>query len=69
MYIRKTDHGAGSTYSAIHPAACPYGPTINDFCSVSVMAVNVTNYLKNNYCSSDDFDRCPFFLARVLRKA
>jgi hypothetical protein len=50
-------------------AICPYVPTTKDFCSASVMAVPINDRTRDNYCRSEDFDRCPLFLAKVLRRS
>jgi hypothetical protein len=47
--------------------ACPYRPAHNLLCSASVMAVVVDNRKKSIHCDTEDFDRCPLFLAKVLR--
>ena len=47
--------------------ACPYRPAKNLLCSASVMAVVVNNRKKSIHCDTEDFDRCPLFLAKVLR--
>ncbi len=58
---------------AIHPndvdnALCPYGDILADVCraSVSSMKLGLTGSLKS--CTSEDYDGCPIFLAKLLRK-
>ena len=50
-----------------HGLMCPYWKPRAANCPASVMAVAITLHRKALYCSSDDYDRCPLFLAKVLR--
>lgn len=54
-------------HSLISGSICPYKPATNFFCSASVMTVAIDNRKETTYCNTDDFDRCPLFLAKVLR--
>jgi len=46
--------------------ACPYnGITV---CTASLSAMAIDTYRKDICCSTDNFDNCPIFLAKVLRK-
>ncbi len=58
---RNSAHGSGTI--------CPYQPSKSFFCSASVMTVAIDNRKRAAYCDTDDFDRCPLFLAKVLRGA
>jgi hypothetical protein len=48
-------------------ASCPYGDLIADVCraSISSMKLGLIGCLK--YCTSEDYDGCPIFLAKILR--
>jgi len=49
-----------------HETACPYnGITV---CTASLSAMAIDAYRQNICCSTDNFDNCPIFLAKVLRK-
>jgi hypothetical protein len=46
---------------------CPFRPSTSIFCSTSIMTVAIDSRKRSTYCNTEDFDRCPIFLARVLR--
>jgi len=48
--------------------ACPYSETETNIClaSLSAMVIGPTN--RQEYCSNDNYDNCPVFLARMLRR-
>jgi hypothetical protein len=68
MQIRRS-FGADPYLAGSSSAECPYVPQAKDYCSASVMAVPINDRTRYNYCDSEDFDRCPLFLAKVLRKS
>lgn len=47
-------------------AGCPYKGDIVCMASLSSMAIDT--YQRERWCSTDDFDTCPIFLSKVLRK-
>jgi hypothetical protein len=51
----------------LHDPACPYSPSSTVFCAASVMTVAINDRTRDNYCSTEDYDSCPLFLAKVLR--
>jgi hypothetical protein len=65
MQIRQSAIGAAP--QCADSSACPYAPQKQDYCSASVMLVSITDRARDHYCGSEDFDRCPLFLAKVLR--
>jgi hypothetical protein len=46
---------------------CPYLTAISNFCSASIMVSTVNSERKISHCSTEDYDRCPLFLAKVSR--
>ncbi|MFZ5906469.1 MAG: hypothetical protein ACOYVJ_03535 [Nitrospirota bacterium] len=47
-------------------AGCPYkGDRI---CTASLSSMAIDAYQKERWCCTDDFDTCPIFLSKVLRK-
>jgi hypothetical protein len=46
---------------------CPFLTMESNFCSASIMAATMNNERRASYCSTEDYDRCPLFLAKVLR--
>jgi hypothetical protein len=48
-------------------SACPYHQAQSFFCAASVMSVAIDNRKKSTCCNTEDFDRCPLFLAKILR--
>ena len=69
MQMYRLAFGADTNFVDAHSTACPYVPTNMDYCSASVMSVQINDRMRDHYCSSEDFDRCPLFLAKVLRKS
>jgi hypothetical protein len=51
----------------MHETKCPYKTMGSSYCSASVMTVVLDNRRKAAYCCTDDYDRCPMFLSKVLR--
>lgn len=47
---------------------CPYRQTNSMYCSASVMTFAIAKRQDAAYCSSENFDNCPVFLAKVLRR-
>jgi hypothetical protein len=48
--------------------ACPFGETETNIClaSLSSMVIGASN--RQVYCATDNYDNCPIFLARILRR-
>jgi hypothetical protein len=46
--------------------ACPYNGINVCMASFSLMAIDTK---KDNCCTTDDYDNCPIFLSKVLRKS
>jgi hypothetical protein len=46
--------------------ACPYNGI--DVCMASFSAMVIDKYQSEKCCSTEDFDDCPIFLSKVLRK-
>ena len=50
-----------------HETACPYnGVTV---CTASFSSMAIDNQRRENCCGTDNYDNCPIFLSKVLRKA
>ncbi len=45
--------------------ACPYNGINACMASFSLMAIDTK---RDNCCSTDDYDNCPIFLSKVLRR-
>jgi hypothetical protein len=48
--------------------SCPYSDMIADVCRASISAMKLGLTMSLNYCASEDYDGCPIFLAKILRK-
>ena len=68
MHMPQSAIGEGSHTVGVHSTVCPYGSTKGKYCSASVMAVALNHNRMARYCSSEDYDRCPLFLAKILRR-
>lgn len=63
------DYNAAGTETAM--VACPF--EINEtgssnYCAASIMTVATNSYQKKKYCWTDNYDSCPLFLSKVMRK-
>lgn len=67
MHIYPRAVGDDSNPEIDNDLICPYLTAKNDFCSASIMVASINTGRKANYCSTEDYDRCPLFLAKVLR--
>jgi hypothetical protein len=57
------------TRSGIHTEyGCPFGNTESSICSASLSSMVIGTSRRQAYCSGDNYDSCPIFLARMLRK-
>jgi hypothetical protein len=69
MQIRRLSFRTDPLAADTNSGECPYVPADKDYCAASVMTVSISERTRDNYCSSEDFDRCPLFLAKVLRRS
>ncbi len=47
---------------------CPFGNAESSICSASLSSMVIGTSRRQAYCSGDNYDSCPIFLARMLRK-
>lgn len=47
---------------------CPYGDIIADVCRASISSIKLGLIAGMKYCTSEDYDGCPIFLAKILRR-
>ena len=47
---------------------CPYGDRETNICSASLSAMAIGHSTRREYCSNDNYDNCPIFLAKNLRR-
>jgi hypothetical protein len=48
--------------------ACPFGETETNICLASLSAMVIGPSYRQEYCSNDNYDNCPIFLAKSLRR-
>ena len=48
--------------------ACPYGDIETNICMASLSAMVIGPGKRRDYCSNDNYDNCPIFLAKNLRR-
>lgn len=68
MSITRCNAEQSESSGGAHDELCPYIAPQSIFCSASVMAMAADNRRKARYCGSEDYDHCPLFLAKQLRK-
>jgi hypothetical protein len=47
---------------------CPYGDRETNICLASLSSMVIDHSSRQEYCSNDNYDNCPIFLARSLRR-
>jgi hypothetical protein len=50
----------------VHETICPYNGINVCMASLSSMAINSWN--REKYCGNENYDNCPLFLSKVLRR-
>ena len=54
--------------SSVAVDACPFGETETNICLASLSAMVIDLGKRRDYCSNDNYDNCPIFLAKNLRR-
>ena len=49
-------------------ASCPYDCSVTDICAASLSSMPISSGSRQQYCSTDNYDNCPVFLAKILRR-
>lgn len=55
-----------NTREEMFDRTCPYNGI--NVCMASFSSRLIDNQKKANYCNTDNYDNCPIFLSKVLRK-
>ena len=50
----------------VHETICPFNDA--SVCAASFSSMAIDNQKRARYCSTDNYDNCPLFLAKILRK-
>jgi uncharacterized Zn-finger protein len=53
--------------NAADEVTCPFCDSRKDTCAASVTSMVIVPHTRQLYCSNENFDNCPVFLARILR--
>jgi len=69
MHLSQAQFNTGAISLLPRSLMCPYWKRDAAHCSAAVMTVAITIHRKALHCCTEDFDRCPIFLAKVLRGA
>jgi hypothetical protein len=48
---------------------CPFYSESMNVCVASLFRMNLDRYKAGQLCKKEDFDQCPMFLSKVLRRA
>ncbi len=48
-------------------SGCPYDCSVSNICAASASAMAISASSRRKYCSTDNYDNCPVFLAKILR--
>ncbi len=60
---------AGRASFFAEQADCPYHSTSTGICAASLTLMIMGPVRAGRYCRSDNYDTCPLFLSKILRKA
>jgi hypothetical protein len=64
-----TMHNPGwQSRCSIDDGPCPYGDADTGLCSAALGVLVVGACTRRTYCLSDNYDSCPIFLSKMLRK-
>lgn len=58
----------GSEQGAAELKFCPFEDRADNSCSASLSGFYVGAERRQTFCSTENYDACPFFLSRVIRK-
>jgi len=47
---------------------CPYHNEAESLCSASLSAMSTEMRIRQLYCGNENYDNCPLFLSKMLRK-
>lgn len=47
---------------------CPYDSKVKSICSASLSSTVMGLNMRQTYCGSENYDNCPIFLAKILRR-
>jgi hypothetical protein len=50
------------------PLDCPYHNEAESICSASLSAMSTEQRIRQLYCGNENYDNCPLFLSKMLRK-
>jgi len=64
----KTCMIGGAIYIPVDERNCPYFNDKNGICAASLSRMAIDSNRRAGHCSTEDYDNCPIFLARTLRK-
>lgn len=52
----------------VYEAMCPYCGIESGICTASISLFKTSTDRRINYCKNENYDDCPIFLAKILRK-
>lgn len=55
-------------FAAAEQAKCPFEDSTCNTCAASFSGFAVGVERRSTFCATDNYDACPFFLSRVIRK-
>lgn len=58
-----------TTLTADEKRSCPFSETESNICSASLSSMVIGTNSRKAYCSNENYDSCPIFLAKLLRKS
>ena len=61
-FTERTEHKSFMIYDKI----CPFNGV--SVCTASLTSMAIDNQKRASYCSTDNYDNCPLFLSKILRK-
>lgn len=57
-----------SGYYLKERAACPYHAFHDNVCRASISSMRTDVHKRGLFCDSENYDNCPLFLSRLIRK-
>jgi len=56
-------------WTGFSESICPHLGVLDETCRASFTRFPILESTKHRYCSSEDFDSCPMFLSKLIRRA
>ena len=57
-----------SKFDSEENLSCPFNSNISDICIASLSSMAIDERKKSECCGTENYDNCPVFLSKILRR-